>query len=234
MLGLHREVHRTDRIGWLRAAVLGAQDGVGSTASLLIGVAAAELRPHRARSSRASPRWSPARCPWRRASTRRCRPQRDTEHADIARESAELQEYPDVELEELTQIYEQRGLDRPLARQVAIQLTKADALGVHVRDELGIATRWIGPTRPGRGRSPPAGSCSARCPPVVVAAIVPAGARIAVDRRDRARAARASSAASGARLGAAPVGRAALRVVAIGGVAMAIVGLIGDLLGTVV
>ena len=131
------ETHHSDRIGWLRAAVLGAQDGVASTASLLIGVAAASSDRTAliiaGVASLVAGALSMAAGEYTSVSS-----QRDTEQADIAKETEELEEYPAVELEELTQIYEQRGLDRPLARQVAIQLTKADALGSHVRDELGI------------------------------------------------------------------------------------------------
>ncbi len=109
----HIERHRTARIGWLRAAVLGANDGIVSTASLVLGVAAAEYVSVHS--------------------------QADTENADLARESAELARDPDAEQRELAAIYVMRGLTPALAAQVAKQLMARDALGAHARDELGIA-----------------------------------------------------------------------------------------------
>ena len=206
---LHGEIHRTDRIGWLRAAVLGAQDGVASTASLLIGVAAANSDRNAliiaGVAALVAGALSMAAGEYTSVSS-----QRDTEMADIARESAELQEYPDTELEELTQIYEHRGLDRPLARQVAIQLTKTDALGSHVRDELGIA--GTGGARPLQAALVSAGGfVVGALPPVVLAAMVPSGARILVIA-GAALVLLASIGAVGARLGGAQVGRAPRRV----------------------
>ncbi|MBK5289609.1 MAG: VIT family protein [Acidimicrobiia bacterium] len=227
----HGEVHRSDRIGWLRAAVLGAQDGVTSTASLLIGIAAANS----GRSALiiagvaavVAGAMSMAAGEYNSVSS-----QRDTEQADIQRESAELEEYPAVELEELTQIYEQRGLDRPLARQVAIQLTKTDALGSHVRDELGIHDG--GSARPLQAAAVSSiGFVLGAAPSVLLAVLVPASARI-VAIGAAALVLLAVVGATGARLGAASMTRAAMRVTAIGGIAMVLAALIGDLLGTVV
>ncbi len=225
------ETHHFDRIGWLRAAVLGAQDGVASTASLLIGVAAASSDRNAliiaGVASLVAGALSMAAGEYTSVSS-----QRDTERADIAKESEELEEYPDVELEELTQIYEQRGLDRPLARQVAIQLTKADALGSHVRDELGI--HGSSSARPLQAALVSAsGFVLGALPPVLLAALVPSSGRI-VAIAATALVMLASIGAIGARLGGAPVGRAAIRVTLFGGIAMAIAALIGDLLGTVV
>ena len=109
----HREVHRTESIGWLRAAVLGANDGLISTGSLVVGVAVSVSS------------------------------QSDTERADLARERKELATMPETEHAELTEIYVARGLTRELASQVALQLAAHDVLGAHARDELGIhaATR---------------------------------------------------------------------------------------------
>ena len=134
----HPERHRTDRIGWLRAAVLGANDGIVSTASLVVGVAAAET-------SRGSillagvaglvaGAMSMAAGEYVSVSS-----QSDTENADLARETNELAATPEAELQELTAIYVGRGLDESLALQVAEQLTARDALGAHARDELGIS-----------------------------------------------------------------------------------------------
>jgi VIT1/CCC1 family predicted Fe2+/Mn2+ transporter len=133
----HSEFHRSHRIGWLRAAVLGANDGIVSTASLVIGVAAAGTS-HDAIlitgvAGLVAGAMSMAAGEYVSVSS-----QADTEAADIARETEELATQPEHELEELTGIYTVRGLTPDLARQVAIQLTAHDALGAHARDELGI------------------------------------------------------------------------------------------------
>lgn len=227
----HGEVHRSDRIGWLRAAVLGAQDGVTSTASLLIGIAAANSDRNAliiaGVAAVVAGAMSMAAGEYNSVSS-----QRDTEQADIARETAELEDYPAVELEELTQIYEQRGLDRPLARQVAIQLTKADALATHVRDELGI--HHGGSARPVQAAVVSAvGFLLGSVPSVLLAVLLPSGARI-VGVAIAALVLLAVVGATGARLGAAPVTRAAIRVTLIGGIAMGLAAVIGNLLGTVV
>ncbi len=133
----HREFHKAGRSGWLRAAVLGANDGTISVASLVVGVAAAGA-------SRGSilltgvaglvaGAMSMAAGEYVSVKT-----QADTEDADLAREKRELETEPEHELEELTGIYEGRGLDQPLALQVAKKLMEVDALGAHMRDELGI------------------------------------------------------------------------------------------------
>ena len=133
----HSEFHRSHRIGWLRAAVLGANDGIVSTASLVIGVASAGAS-HDAIlitgvAGLVSGAMSMAAGEYVSVSS-----QADTEAADIARETEELATQPEHELEELTGIYISRGLTADLAHQVAAQLTKHDALGAHARDELGI------------------------------------------------------------------------------------------------
>ncbi len=134
----HSEIHMVHRIGWLRAAVLGANDGLVSTASLVVGVAAAGSgEPEVLIAGLAglvAGAMSMAAGEYVSVSS-----QTDAEQADIARETRELKETPDAELDELTRIYMARGLDEVLARQVAIQLTAKDALGAHSRDELGIS-----------------------------------------------------------------------------------------------
>jgi len=134
----HSETHMVHRIGWLRAAVLGANDGLVSTASLVVGVAAAGSgRPEILIAGLAglvAGAMSMAAGEYVSVSS-----QTDAEQADLARETKELLETPETELEELTGIYVARGLDEPLARQVAVQLTQKDALGAHARDELGIS-----------------------------------------------------------------------------------------------
>ena len=134
---LHGEFHRVDRIGWLRAAVLGANDGIVSTASLVVGVAASGADRGAVVvagvAGLVAGAMSMAAGEYVSVSS-----QSDTERADTARETAELASQPEFELDELTGIYVARGLDPLLARQVAEQLTAHDALGSHLRDELGI------------------------------------------------------------------------------------------------
>jgi len=133
----HQERHRTDAIGWLRAAVLGANDGLLSTSSLVVGVAAAGAeRPAvllAALAGAAAGALSMAAGEYVSVSS-----QSDTEAADIARERRELATMPEAEHEELAGIYRDRGLTPELASQVATQLMAHDALGAHARDELGI------------------------------------------------------------------------------------------------
>lgn len=138
MRRVHREIHLVERIGWLRAAVLGANDGIISTASLILGVASAAA----ARSEvllagvagLVAGAMSMAAGEYVSVSS-----QSDTEQADLARERQELATDPEFEKEELAQIYVARGVETGLARQVAQQLMAKDALGAHARDELGIS-----------------------------------------------------------------------------------------------
>ena len=134
----HSEIHMVHRIGWLRAAVLGANDGLVSTASLVVGVAAAGSGRSEiliaGLAGLVAGAMSMAAGEYVSVSS-----QTDAEQADIARETRELREAPKAELDELTRIYVARGLDEGLARQVATQLTEKDALGAHSRDELGIS-----------------------------------------------------------------------------------------------
>lgn len=138
----HSEPHAVHRIGWLRAAVLGANDGLVSTSSLVVGVAAAGSgRPEvliAGLAGMVAGAMSMAAGEYVSVSS-----QSDAETADLAREAKELAEMPEEELEELTRIYESRGIDRDLAEQVARQLTERDALGAHARDELGISETLI-------------------------------------------------------------------------------------------
>lgn len=138
MRRIHKESHLIERIGWLRAAVLGANDGIISTASLILGVASAASSPNAALiagvAGLVAGAMSMAAGEYVSVSS-----QSDTEHADLAREKKELTSDPESEMEELTRIYVARGLEAGLARQVAQQLTTKDALGAHARDELGIS-----------------------------------------------------------------------------------------------
>lgn len=134
----HPEAHLVSRIGWLRAAVLGANDGIVSTASLIVGVAAAAATPSEVLiagvAGLVAGAMSMAAGEYVSVSS-----QSDTEQADLARERAELRDNPAFELAELAEVYVGRGLDPALAEQVARQLMAKDALGAHARDELGIS-----------------------------------------------------------------------------------------------
>jgi len=171
MARLHRESHLADRIGWLRAAVLGANDGIVSTASLIAGVAAASAGRGEVLLAGAAGlvagAMSMAAGEYVSVSS-----QSDSERADLARERRELAETPESELDELTNIYVGRGLEAALARQVAMQMTAKDALAAHARDELGI-------THAARARPTQAAAASAAAfasgaaLPLLVAALAP-------------------------------------------------------------
>ena len=133
----HKEQHRTARVGWLRAAVLGANDGIVSTAALIVGVAAAGTDTRTILLSGIAGLLAGAMS-MAAGEYVSVHTQADAENADLSRERAELRESPEAELRELTGIYVTRGLDPLLARQVAEQLSAHDALGAHARDELGI------------------------------------------------------------------------------------------------
>ena len=133
----HLERHRAERIGWLRAAVLGANDGIVSTASLVVGVAAASADRGAVLTAGVAGLVAGAMS-MAAGEYVSVRSQADTEEADLARERRELATDVEAEHDELTGIYVGRGLDPVLARQVAVQLMAHDALGAHARDELGI------------------------------------------------------------------------------------------------
>ena len=133
------EVHYSDRVGWMRAAVLGANDGLLSTASLIIGVAAANSTRSSILIAGVAGLMSGAMA-MAAGEYVSVHSQADTEAADLARESAELAAHPQSEHQELAAIYVSRGLDPKLAAEVAQQLMAKDALGVHARDELGITS----------------------------------------------------------------------------------------------
>lgn len=138
MSRLHAESHLIHRIGWLRAAVLGANDGIISTASLILGVAAASVSKSEVVlagvAGLIAGAMSMAAGEYVSVSS-----QSDSERADLAREARELREQPELEIEELAQLYVSRGVEPSLARDVAKQLMNKDALGIHAREELGIS-----------------------------------------------------------------------------------------------
>jgi VIT1/CCC1 family predicted Fe2+/Mn2+ transporter len=217
-LRLHPENHFVDRIGWLRAAVLGANDGIISTASLIVGVAAAAATQNDVLiagvAGLVTGAMSMAVGEYVSVSS-----QSDTEQADLARERAELSENPAFETYELTEIYVQRGVDQALARRVAEQLMAKDALTAHARDELGISDGRNVFRR--RGDAVAHGFCFARrCSrPIVCTASLGFLALLG---------------AIGAKTGGAKVLRAMARVTFWGALAMALTAGIGKLFGTVV
>lgn len=227
----HDEHHRGRRIGWLRATVLGANDGIVSTASLIVGVAAAD--PSRSAvltagtAGLAAGALSMAVGEYVSVSS-----QRDTEQADLAMERRELAADPASELLELTRIYERRGLDHALALEVARQLTDHDALGAHLRDELGITE--VAKARPVQAAASSASSFLVGGGlPLLAAIAAPTGARswaVAL----AALACLAVLGALGARIGGAPTRRAAVRITLLGALAMTVSAGIGEAVGTVV
>jgi VIT1/CCC1 family predicted Fe2+/Mn2+ transporter len=225
------EAHRTERTGWLRAAILGANDGTVSTASLMIGVAASDA----ARSAvlvaglagMVAGAMSMAAGEYVSVSS-----QRDTERSDIARERQELRLFPAREVEELTRIYEHRGLDRGLAEQVAQRLTEVDPLGSHLRDELGLEEQRM--ARPVQASVVSAVSFVAgSAGPVVAAALAPRSARIALIAVV-ALVLLAASGAAGGHAGGASWKRGAARVLVGGALAMVVTALIGSAVGAAV
>jgi vacuolar iron transporter family protein len=172
----HIERHRTHRIGWLRAAVLGANDGIVSTASLVVGVAAAGAETRTILvtgvAGLVAGAMSMAAGEYVSVSS-----QSDTERADLDRERKELATEPEHELAELTGIYVRRGLDKALAKQVAAQMMAHDALGAHARDELGITE--MATARPVQAALASAATFAVGAAlPLVVAWLAPAQGRI--------------------------------------------------------
>jgi len=225
------ELHRSGRIGWLRAAVLGANDGLISTSSLIVGVASAE--PSRAAvllaavAGLVAGALSMAAGEYVSVSS-----QADTEGADLALERGELATAPEAERAELAGIYMTRGLSRDLALQVAVQLMAHDALGAHARDELGIhdLTR----ARPIQAAVASAASFAVgAAPPALLAALLPTGVlTLGVVGVSLGLLFVLGSVA--ARLGGAPLTRGALRVAFWGAVAMACTAAVGRLFHSVV
>lgn len=173
MRALHKESHLIERIGWLRAAVLGANDGLISTSSLIVGVAAATSAPNEILvagvAGLVAGAMSMAAGEYVSVSS-----QADTEQADMARERQELATQPEAELAELAAIYEQRGLAPALARQVAEQMMAKDAFEAHARDELGLSSHVM--ARPVQAALTSAATFSAGAAlPLVVALLAPAG-----------------------------------------------------------
>jgi VIT1/CCC1 family predicted Fe2+/Mn2+ transporter len=227
----HREIHHSGRVGWLRAAVLGSNDAIVSTASLMVGVASASATTHAVLvaglAGLVAGAMSMAVGEYLSVSS-----QRDAERADIDREEQELATAPQAELTELATIYAKRGLDKDLSLRVAEQLSAHDRLGAHLRDELGIDPQAL--AQPQQAAWISAVSFS-------TFAMLPILALLASPERWHVAAIAGASLLSlailgalGAYLGGARMAAAAVRVTVGGGLAMAATALVGHLLGAAV
>jgi len=228
---LQPERHLINRIGWLRAAVLGANDGILSTASLIVGVAASTATQSAVLiagiAGLVAGAMSMATGEYVSVSS-----QSDTERADLALERKELSDNPAYELNELAEIYVKRGVDRTLARQVAQQLMAKDALGAHARDELGISE--ITTARPVQAALTSAASFSVGAAmPLLMVVISPPGALVPIVFA-ASLGFLAVLGAIGAKAGGANILRATARVTFWGALAMALTAGIGKLFGTVI
>ncbi|MBP6704208.1 MAG: VIT family protein [Vicinamibacteria bacterium] len=227
----HPETHRTSRIGWLRAAVLGANDGIVSTASLLVGVAAASVGRDElitvGMAGLVAGAMSMAAGEYVSVSS-----QSDTEAADLARERVELATEPESEHLELAMIYQARGLTPELASQVAHQLTEHDALGAHARDELGISE--ITTARPVQAALTSAATFAVGAALPLIAALLAPPPQVSTVVAGASILFLAALGVVAARAGGAPVGKAAARVVFWGALAMAVTALVGRMVGTAV
>jgi len=222
------ETHRSGRIGWLRAAVLGADDAIVSTASLMIGVAAASASKGAILvagvAGMVAGAMSMAVGEYVSVSS-----QRDAEQADIRLETHELSSEPEAELQELAMIYMSRGLEKDLAMKVAQQLSAHDPLAAHMRDELGIDPAAL--ARPLQAAWISAASfASFAVVPILALLVAPAALRLPMIAVVSLLSL-AVLGAFGGNLGGAPLGRAALRVTIGGALAMVVTALIGRILG---
>ena len=228
---MHEETHAVTRIGWLRAAILGANDGIVSTASLIAGVAAAGVSQSSilvtGTAGLVAGAMSMAAGEYVSVSS-----QGDAEKADVELEKRHLAADPEFELEELTQIYLERGLDRALAEQVAVQLTAHNALDTHLRDELGMTDAMA---------ARPVQAAAASAASFAIGAALPL-ATVLLDRGDSLPFTVSAASlvflailgALGAWAGKAPMLRPVVRVTFWGAAAMATTIAIGSLLGTTV
>ena len=228
MRPLHRETHLIERIGWLRAAVLGANDGILSTSSLVVGVAAASTTSSEVIVAGVAGLVAGATA-MAAGEYVSVSSQADTEAADLAKERRELADQPEAELDELTSIYVKRGLDAALARQVAETLTAKDAFATHARDELGLSAHVVARPIQAALTSAVTFAVGAAIPVMIAIAsplsripwVVSAGSLVAL----------AVLGAVGAQAGGAGVLRPMLRVTFWGAIAMGTTAAIGRLVG---
>jgi vacuolar iron transporter family protein len=227
---LHAERHLSNRVGWLRASVLGANDGIVSTACLIIAVAAAGASRHAVLlagvAALAAGAVSMAIGEYSSVSS-----QRDTERADIAKERRELAETPERELRELTRIYIDKGLSPDLAHQVAVELSRGDVLAVHMAEELGLTHETLAQPAQAAWSSALSFSVGALIPLVAVAVGGWSPTSRVVFTALASLVGLAALGAGAAAVGGAPFGRPTLRMLGLGTVAMAAVALVGHLLG---
>lgn len=227
----HPEVHRSERVSWLRAAVLGANDGIVSVAGIVVGVASSGASQSTILMAGIAGTVAGAMS-MAAGEYVSVQSQADTEKADLAMEKQELHEDPESELAELAGIYMQRGLDSDLARQVAAQLTAHDALTAHARDELGITDTL---------RARPIQAAFASALAFSIGAMLPIGATLLAPSTQVGSATTLAtlaglciSGALAAHAGGAPMLRGALRVVFWGALAMAATALVGRLFNVAV
>lgn len=227
----HRERHRTERIGWMRAAVMGANDGIVSTASLILGVAAADATSHdilvAGVAGLVAGAMSMAAGEYVSVSS-----QADTEQADIARERKELATDPSAELAELTAIYVKRGLDPSLANQVAEQLTAHGALAAHSRDELGTSELLV--ARPVQAALASAATFAVGAALPLLAVVIASGAYLITLVAVASLLFLAILGGLAAFIGGASATRGAIRVTLWGALAMVLTAGVGALFGTLV
>ena len=228
---IHHERHRTERIGWLRAAVLGANDGIVSTASLIVGVAAASAGRSEILvagvAGLVAGAASMAAGEFVSVSS-----QSDTEQADLAREREELAVQPEFEKRELTAIYVARGLTPQLASEVAEQLMAHDAVGAHLRDELGMSEAIS--ARPVQAGLTSATTFAVGAALPLVAALVAPIAQVVPLVAATSLVFLIALGAVSARAGGAPVLKASMRVAFWGALAMGLTAVVGRIFGTVV
>jgi vacuolar iron transporter family protein len=222
----HREHHRLDRIGWLRAAVLGANDGILSTASLLVGVASAQAASGSVLLAGVAGLVAGAMS-MAAGEYVSVRSQADSEQAELDLESRELLEDPTGEHKELTEIYVRRGLDRTLAHEVAAQLMRHNALEAHARDELGLSVTTA--AKPLQAAAASAVSFAAGAVLPILAAVWSPRERLALITVGVSLLALAILGAISARLGGANLSRSVARIVFWGALAMALSAAVGRL-----
>jgi len=228
---MHEETHAVTRIGWLRAAILGANDGIVSTASLIAGVAAAGVSQSSilvtGTAGLVAGAMSMAAGEYVSVSS-----QGDAEKSDVELEKRHLAADPEFELEELTLIYQERGLERALAEQVAVQLTEHNALDTHLRDELGMTDAMA--ARPTQAAAASAASFAIGAALPLATVLVDRGDTLPLTVSAASLVFLAILGALGAWAGNAPMLRPVVRVTFWGAMAMAVTIAIGSLLGTTV
>lgn len=229
MIRAHVEPHKSNRVGWLRAAVLGANDGTISVASLVVGIAASGATGKEVIVAGIAGTIAGAMS-MAAGEYVSVKSQADTERADLEFERRELDAHPERELDELTLIYMRRGLDRPLARTVAQKLTEHDALAAHARDEIGI-THTL--------RARPIQAAVASAAAFSTGALVPIATVMMTSVELVTKATFVTSlialsclGALAARIGGASIVKGGLRVVVCGAMAMALTAAVGELFGT--